>query len=93
MGDYKQTRRFERTVRLSVLFLVALVFVAVLSFVRLGSARRENEKYNNLIAELEMENKKVNQSLDEMTSYDYLEQQARERLGMIKGDETYIEFK
>lgn len=92
MENYKQTKRFERFVMLSILFLAVLVCVSVFSFVKLAKVRRENEKYNTLIAQLEAENKSVNQSIDEMGAYDYLEQQARERLGMIKGDETYIEF-
>lgn len=93
MENYKQTKRFETFVRLAVLFLVVLVCVAVFSFVKLGKAKRENEKYDNLIAQLQVENKRVNQSVEEMTSPDYLEQQVRDKLGMIKGDETYIEFK
>ena len=93
MENYKQTKRFENIVMFSILFLAILICVAIASFVRLGKVRRENEKYNALIAQLQAENNKVNQSIDEMNSYDYLEQQARERLGMVKGDETYIEFK
>ena len=53
----------------------------------------ENEKYDNLIAQLKMENASVDQSVKDMTSPDYLEKQARDRLGMIKNNETYIEFK
>lgn len=92
MENYRQTKRFENFVRLSVLFLVLLVCVATFSFVKLGNARRENEKYDNLIAELTLENKNVNLTGEERTSPDYLEKQVREKLGMIKGNETYIEF-
>lgn len=92
MEQYRQTKRFENFVRLSVLFLVALVFVAAISFVKLGNARRESEKYDTLIAELTLEKEKVNISIEEKKSSDYLEKQVREK-GMIKGNETYIEFK
>lgn len=92
MENYKQTKRFENIVRLAVLFLTVLVCVAAFSFVRLGQARRENAKYDELIASLKEENARVNQSIEDMTSYEYLEEQARDRLGMIKGDETNIEF-
>ena len=92
MEKFKQTKRLENIVRFAVVFMVALVCVAVASFVRLAKVRRENAKYDALIASLQEENKNVNQSIDDMTAYDYLEEQARYRLGMIKGDETHIEF-
>ena len=93
MENYKQTKRFENFVRLSVLFLVVLVCVATFSFVKLGNVRRENEKYDNLIEQLKQENKNVNLTGEQRNSPDYLERQVRDKLGMIKGDETYIEFK
>ena len=92
MENYKQAKRFENFVRLSVLFLVLLICVATFSFVKLGTARRENEKYDNLIAELKLENENVNLTGETKKSQDYLEQQVRDKLGMIKGNETYIEF-
>ena len=93
MENYKQAKRFENFVRLSVLFLVVLVCVATFSFIKLGNARRENEKYDRLIAELALENKNVNLTGEQRNSPDYLEKQVRDKLGMIKGDETYIEFR
>lgn len=93
MENYKQTKRFENFVRLSVLFLFVLVCVATFSFVKLGKAKRQNEQYDELIAQLQIENRNINQSVEESTSPDYLEKQVREKLGKIKGDETYIEFK
>ena len=93
MENYKQTKRFENFVRLSVLFLVVLICVATFSFIKLGNVRRENERYDNLIAQLTQENKSVNLTGEQRNSPDYLEQQVRDKLGMIKGDETHIEFK
>ncbi len=92
MENYKQTKRFETFVRLSVLFLVVLVCVATFSFVRLGSAKRENEKYDKLIAQLTSKNESIQQSIDSIDD-DYYEYQARDNLGMIQEGETYIEFK
>ena len=93
MENYKQTKRFENFVRLSVLLLVVLVCVATFSFVRLSKVKRQNEKYDNLIAELTAENNKIQQSIIDSTDESYLENKVRDNLGMIKGDETYIEFK
>lgn len=92
MENYKQTKRFENFVRLSVLFLVVLVCVATFSFVRLSSVRRENEKYDDLIEKLTVENIAIQQSIGNSVDEEYLENQVRDKLGMIKGDETYIEF-
>jgi len=92
MENYKQTKRFENFVRLSVLLSVVLVCVATFSFVRLAKVKRQNEKYDNLIAELTAENNKIQQSIIDSTDEAYLENQVRDNLGMIKGDETYIEF-
>ncbi len=93
MENYKQTKRFENFIRLSVLFLVVLVCVATFSFVKLGNAKRQNEKYDNLIAQLKTEYNQINASTEDAMSPDYLENKVRDELGMIKGDETYIEFK
>ena len=92
MENYKQTKRFENFIRLAVTFLVLLVCVATFSFVKLGSAKRENERYDKLIASLTSENLKIQQSISNSTDEAYLENQVRDNLGMIKGDETYIEF-
>ena len=93
MENYKQTKRFENFVRLSVLLLVVLVCVAVFSFVRLGTVKRQNEKYDSLIAELTAENESLNKSIADSTDDTYLENKVRNSLGRIKGDEKYIEFK
>lgn len=91
MENYKQTKRFENFVRLSVLFFVVIVCVTVFSFVRVGSARRKNERYNELIAQLISENNQINQSINSIDN-EYYENMARDELGMIKNGETYIEF-
>lgn len=92
MENYRQTKRFENFVRLSVLLFVIVAIVAVVSFVKLGKARRKNEQYDNLIAELMVEKEKLNNSVNNKTTDDY-ETEVRDKLGMVSGDETYIEYK
>lgn len=92
MDNYKQTKRFENFVRFSVLLFVVVLVVAITSFVKLGKARRQNENYDNLIAELTLERERLDKSVNSKT-YDYYETQVRDKLGMVDGDETYIEFK
>ena len=93
MENYKQTKRFENIVRLAVLFLTVLVCVAALSFVRLGQARRENAKYDELIASLKEEQAKLSSDIDEVQSEEYLEEKIRNEFGMIKDGETLFIFK
>ena len=93
MENYKASKRFENIVRLAVLFFAVIVCVAVVSFVRLGQVRRKNAQYDELIASLKAENAKVEQSINNVTSDEYLEEQARYKLGMIKEGEINIEFK
>lgn len=92
MEKYKQTKRFENFVRLAVVFLVVLVCVATFSFIKLGNARRKNEEYDLLIAELTAENERIEASVTERQSPEYLEKYVREVMGWVKGDETHIEF-
>lgn len=92
MEKYKQTKRFENFVRLAVVFLVVLVCVATFSFIKLGNARRKNEEYDTLIAELTAENERIEASVTERRSPEYLEKYVREVMGWVKGDETHIEF-
>ena len=89
MEKYKQTKRFENFVRLCVLFLVVIVCVAVFSFVRLGKVKRENEKYDNLIAQLTAEYNEIEKSISESIDESYLENQVRDSLGKIKNNEKY----
>lgn len=92
MENYKQAKKFENIVRLSVLFFVAVLVVAIVSFVKLGKARQKNEQYDNLLAELKLEKDNLTKSVDDK-NYDYYETQVRNKLGMVDGDETYIEYK
>lgn len=92
MDNYKQKKRFENLVRLSVLLFVVVVFVAVISFVKLGKARRKNEEYDNVIAELILKKESLDNSVGSIND-DYYENQVREKLGMVDGNGIYFEFK
>lgn len=74
-----------------MLFFVAVVAVAVYSFVALGKTRRENARYDALIASLKEEEKKLNDNISVVSSSDYKEEQVRSELKLIKSDEgVYI---
>ena len=93
MENYKQAKKVEGIIASCILFLVAVVIFSVFSFVSLGRARHKQAKYDETIAKLKNEQAMLESSLDYMSSEEYLESQARDHLGMIKGDENIYIFK
>lgn len=91
MSNYKQTRKVEGIIAACMLFFVAIVVVAVCSFVALGRARRKADDYDKMIASLKAEQSMLESNLDYMNSNEYLEKKARDHFGMIKnGENLYI---
>ena len=93
MENYRQAKKVERIIVSCMLFFVAVVVLAVYSFVALGKTRRKNAEYDNLIAALKQEELSLTQNIDKANSSEYLEEKAREELGMIKDNETLYIFK
>ncbi len=93
MENYKQTKRFERIVVSCMLFLVALVGVAVVSFVSYGKTRKANAEYDAVIASLKQEQEELSRGIDEVQTDEYLEEKVRNEFGMIKDGETLFIFK
>lgn len=91
MSNYKQTRKVEAIIAGCMLFFVAVVVLAICSFVSLGKARRKADDYDKMIASLKAEQSALEDSIDYMDSQEYLESKARDHLGMIKdGESLYI---
>ena len=91
MESYGQVKKFQAIVVSCMLFFVALVGVAIVSFVSLGKTRRENARYDELIASLKKEEQALASDIDHVSSDEYLEEKARNELGMIKeGEVLYI---
>lgn len=91
MSNYKQTRKVEAIIAGCMLFFVAVVVIAICSFVSLGKARRKADDYDKMIASLKAEQSALEDSVDYMDSQEYLESKARDHLGMIKdGESLYI---
>ena len=91
MSNYKQTRKIEGIIACCMLFFVAVVVLAICSFVSLGKARRKADDYDKMIASLKAEQSQLQESVEYMDSPIYLEEKARDHLGMIKdGENLYI---
>ena len=91
MSNYKQTRKIEAIIAGCMLFFVAVVVLAICSFVSLGKARRKADDYDKMIASLKAEQSALEDGINYMDSQEYLEEKARDHLGMIKdGENLYI---
>ena len=91
MSNYRQTRKVEGFIAGCMLFFVAIVVVAVCSFVSLGKARRKANDYDKMIASLKAEQSQLQEGVNYMGSQEYLESKARDHFGMIKdGENLYI---
>ena len=93
MENYKQVRKFQTIIVSCMLFFVALVGVAIMSFVSIGKTRRQNAEYDALIASLKQEKESLASELGYIETDDYLEEKARNEFGMIQDGETLFIFK
>lgn len=92
MENYGQVKKFQTIVVSCIMFFVALVGVAIVSFVSLGKTRRENANYDALIASLKQEQQALQNNISNISSDEFLEEKARNELGMIKEGETLYIF-
>lgn len=92
MENYGQVKKFQTIVVSCIMFFVALVGVAIVSFVSLGKTRRENANYDALIASLKQEQQALQNNISNISSDEFLEEKARNELGMIKDGETLYIF-
>ncbi len=85
-------RRLTGTVSF-FLFLFLLGYLAVsfsTQFVRLQILRRDIAEMRAQVAELQQRNAAMREELERLQSRDYIEQVAREKLGLVKPGETTI---
>lgn len=85
-------RRLTGTVSF-FLFLFLLGYLAVsfsTQFVRLQILRRDITEMRAQVAELQQRNAAMREELERLQSRDYIEQVAREKLGLVKPGETTI---
>ena len=93
MENSNQMKKIERIIALSVFAFLVVFVVAIFSFVEVGQARRKNAKYDSFIASLQVQKSSLETNIEEMKDEDYLNEQARDYLGMIKDGETLYIYK
>ena len=93
MEKYSQLKKLEYIIVSCLVAFAVIVVISIYSFISLGKARRANAKYDEFIATLEQKEANLKDANDYMNSEAYLEEQARNHLGMIKDGETLYVFK
>ena len=78
-----------------ITIVVVIAVVAAFNFyqnmTKMNQLENQIEKIKSEIARAEAENKKLNEQLENSNSYEYIEEVAREKLGMIKpGEKMFI---
>ncbi len=74
-----------------ILICVLLVIIAA-QYIRQEQARAELEEYEERIREHERRKEMAELEIERLEDYDYIEILARERLGLIKPDETIFQL-
>ena len=96
MSDEQPVRKKKIRFSTEIMFLVSVVFCVSLSVIylsRYSSIRNllQREKdLNKKIEVLERENRRLKQSLDNLSTPEGIERLARERLGLVKPEEIVI---
>lgn len=93
MENYGQVKKLQRIIVSCMLAFAVVLVVAIYSFIALGRARRENAKYDEFVAAMQVRQSDLQGKVDEANSPEYLEERARDYLGMVKEGETLYKFK
>jgi len=78
-----------------VTIIIIIALISVFNFyqniVKLNQIEKEIDEIENQIARAETENEKLKEQIDNSSSYEYIEEVAREKLGLIKpGEKMFI---
>lgn len=81
-------KKLKKIVFCCAFSFVMVLAISVYSFVKLADARKQNAKSLQTISALNDQKNNLENDIEKMQSDDYLDEQAREKLGMIKDGET-----
>jgi len=78
-----------------VTIIIIIALISVFNFyqniVKLNQIEKEIDEIENQIARAETENEKLKEQIDNSSSYEYIEEVAREKLGLVKpGEKMFI---
>lgn len=89
--------KFAKIVKISTIvatcFLVIMVGIILGQYIKLGKINRQKNSLDAELASMNSQKQTLEQGINNRLSNSYLEQQAREQLGMIKEGETLYIYK
>ncbi len=92
-----EQKKFTKIVKIATIcatcFLVIMVGIILGQYIKLGSINRKESNLDAQLASMNSQRQSLEQGIENRLSYSYLEQQAREQLGMIKQGETLYIYK
>ena len=86
-------KKIKKVVFGCVLSFLVVLAISVYSFVKLDGARKRNAESVQTISALQNKKDNLEDDIENMKSDDYLDEQAREKLGMIKDGETIYNYR
>ena len=93
MEQNSQIKKLQYIIVSCMFAFAVLLVVSIFSIVSYSRARKANANYNEFIASLEKKEENLKNSIANRSDEAYLEEQARNHLGMIKDGETLYIFK
>ena len=88
MENYRQMKKIERIITICAFAFIVVFSVAIFSFFKLSSLRRQNAQFDEQYLALSSKEQVLQSDIEKMQQDDYIEDKAREELDMIKEDET-----
>lgn len=85
-------KKLKKVVLGFVLSFVVVLSISVYSFIKLDVSRKRNAESNQTISALQNKKNNLENDIDKMKSDEYLDEQAREELGMLKDGETIYDY-
>lgn len=93
MGTEKLTRLVKIITSAVASFLLLLVSVIVFEYIKINNLNKKIDNVSENISQLEKSKQSLETSMENRSSGDsFIEQYAREELGMLDDNEVYFEF-
>ena len=88
----KSYNMYRLITTVGIFLIIVLLVIIAAQHVRQEQARQELEEYERRIKEYEMRKEMAELEIERLEDYHYIEVLARERLGLIKPDETIFQL-
>ena len=92
MENNKQMKKIEKIIAICMFAFVVVFALATFSFIQVGRVKRKNARYDEFIAALEKQEQDLKSGINNRKQDEYLNNTARDQLGMIKDGEIIYRY-